>query len=78
MVDHLACAERFRLKAFECGLSANGATSSSYAKCYRDLAQLYISMADVEEDFVRRDLAEKQRANDYLIAGLSADRAHAR
>src|SRR5271154_4787136 len=74
MVDHLACAERSRVRAYQCGLSAKNTTSSSFAKCYRELAELYLSIAEIEEDFVRRDMASKQRANDHLIAELSSDR----
>jgi hypothetical protein len=77
MVDHMAIAERCRGKASQHKLSAENTTSTLFANCYRDLAQLLVSTAGVEEDFVRRDMVMKQQANDHLIARVSADRARA-
>jgi hypothetical protein len=70
MVDLLASAERCRVKASHCEQWRRTA-SPLFAKCYRELAQLLILSADSEEDFVRRDMAAKQQANEHLMAGLS-------
>ncbi len=67
MVDLLASAERCRAKASHCKQSAENTTSPHFAKCYRELARLFDSIAHVDEDFVRRDLAMKQEANAKLI-----------
>jgi hypothetical protein len=68
MVDLLASAERCRLRASHCSQSAENTTSSYFANCYRELAKLFSNIADVEEDFVRRDFAAKQLANEKLIS----------
>jgi hypothetical protein len=68
MVDLLASAERCRVKASHCEQMAKDSASPLFAKCYRELAQLLVVTADSEEDFVRRDMASKQQANDHLIA----------
>lgn len=60
MFDLLAAAERCRSKASRCEQLANETTSSFFAKCYRELAKLLVLTADLEENFVRRDL-ERQR-----------------
>ena len=60
MFDLLAAAERCRSKAHRCELLATDTTSAPFAKCYRQLADLLVSTADLEEDFVRRDLAATQ------------------
>jgi hypothetical protein len=72
MADHLACAERSRLKAHECEQAAKGVTSPLFAECYRELAQLFTSIAKNEEDFARSDMKERQKANDSLISQLDA------
>lgn len=60
MFDLLAAAERCRFKASQCEQSAKNTTSAPFAECYRQLAELLVSTADLEEDFVRRDLAATQ------------------
>jgi hypothetical protein len=72
MVDHLACAERSRLKAYECEQSAKGVTSHLFAKCYRELAQMFVSIAENEENFARSEMKTKQEANENLISQLGA------
>jgi hypothetical protein len=67
MVDLLAAAERCRAKASQCKQSAKNTTSPHFAKCYRELARLFDSIADVDEGFVRRDLAAMQETNAKLI-----------
>jgi hypothetical protein len=57
MFDLLASAKRCRSQASRCEQSANETTSSSFAECYRELAQLLVLTADLDEGFVRRDLA---------------------
>ncbi|MGA8319599.1 MAG: hypothetical protein WB774_01950 [Xanthobacteraceae bacterium] len=59
MFDLLAAAERCRSQASRCELLANDTTSAPFAKCYQQLAELLVSTADLEEEFVRRDLATK-------------------
>jgi hypothetical protein len=63
MADHLTCAERSRLKAHESEQAAKGVTSPLFAKCYRELAQLFASIAKNEEDFARSEMKAKQQAN---------------
>jgi|HubBroStandDraft_1064217.scaffolds.fasta_scaffold402107_1 hypothetical protein len=60
MFDLLAAAERCRFKACQCEQSAKNTTSAPFAQCYLQLAKLLVSTADLEEDFVRRDLAATQ------------------
>jgi len=55
--DLLASAKRCRSQASRCEQSANETTSSSFAECYRELAQLLVLTADLDEGFMRRDLA---------------------
>jgi hypothetical protein len=61
MFDLLASAERCRFKARQCEQSAKNTTSAPFARCYRQLAQLLLSTADLEEDFMRRDLTAEQQ-----------------
>jgi hypothetical protein len=68
MFDLLAFAERCRFKAAQYELSAKKTTSSPFAKCYRELAQLLVLTADINEDFLRHEFPMKQQANDHLIS----------
>jgi hypothetical protein len=77
MFDLLAAAERCRSKASHCEQSARNTTSAPFAKCYRQLAELLVSTADLEEDFVRRELAAEQdnlRREPKVSAGERANR----
>jgi hypothetical protein len=69
MFDLLAAAESCRSQASRCEQSANETTSSPFANCYRELAQLLVATADLEEDFVRRDV-EQQRGLRQIVAQL--------
>ena len=75
MFDLLAAAERCRSKASQCELSAKNTTSALFAKCYQQLAALLVSTADLEEDFVRRDL-ERQRGLLQIVARLDGELGH--
>ncbi|MGA7431633.1 MAG: hypothetical protein WBW35_14490 [Xanthobacteraceae bacterium] len=75
MFDLLAAAERCRSKAHRCELLATDTTSAPFAKCYRQLADLLVSTADLEEDFVRRDL-ERQRGLLQIVARLDGELGH--
>jgi hypothetical protein len=72
MVDHLACAQRYRFKAGECEQSAKGVTSPLFAKCYIELAKLFLSIATNEENFAHREMAANQQANENLISQMGA------
>ena len=54
MVDHLAWARRYRNRAASCQISAGNTSSSEFRDCYNSLAQYFILLANLEEDFVRR------------------------
>ena len=75
MFDFLAAAERCRSKAHRCELLATDTTSAPFAKCYRQLAELLVSTADLEEDFVRRDL-ERERGLQQIVAQLDGELGH--
>jgi hypothetical protein len=75
MFDLLAAAERCRSQAHRCELLATDTTSAPFAKCYRQLAELLVSTADLEEDFVRRDL-ERQRGLLQIVAQLDGELGH--
>ena len=57
MVDHLVWAQGYRNRAAQCRLSAQNTSSSDFSDCYRLLTQYYIMLANLEEDFVRRQAA---------------------
>jgi len=57
MLAHLARAKSYRDRATKCYSTANETTSASFEKCYRMLADHYILLADLEEDYVRRSAA---------------------
>jgi hypothetical protein len=54
VVDHLAWAQGYRDRAAQCRLSAKAISSTKFGDCYRLLAQHYVLLANLEEDFVRR------------------------
>jgi len=54
MPDHLARARELRLRATKCQISAKSTTSAKFSDCYRLLAEHYVSLATLEEDFVGR------------------------
>jgi len=57
MVDHLAWAQGYRDRAAKCQLSAKSTSSVEFGKCYRLLEKYYLMLANLEEDFGRRQLA---------------------
>jgi hypothetical protein len=62
MVDHLAWAQGYRDRAAKCQISAASTTSSEFGKCYQLLVQYYALLANLEEDFARRQLASLRNA----------------
>jgi len=54
MPDHLARARELRLRAAQCQLSAKNSGSAKFGHCYRLLAEHYVILAKLEEDFVGR------------------------
>jgi hypothetical protein len=56
MVDHLAWAQGYRNRAAKCQLSAKNTSSVEFGGCYRLLEKYYIMLANLEEDFERRQL----------------------
>ena len=59
MLNHLAWAKSYRDRAAKCRAIAKETTSASFEKCYRMLADHYILLADLEEDYVRRSVARQ-------------------
>ncbi len=57
MVDHLAWAQGYRSRAAKCLLAAKNTTSEKFGECYELLAQYYDMLANLEEDFLRRQTA---------------------
>ena len=57
MVDHLAWAQGYRDRAAKCQLSAKNTSSVEFGECYRLLEQYYLMLANLEEDFRRRQVA---------------------
>jgi len=60
MLNHLAWAKNYRDRAAKCRAIAKETTSASFEECYRMLADHYILLADLEEDYVRRSVAMQQ------------------
>jgi hypothetical protein len=65
MVEHLAWAENYRNRAAKCRSAAENVSSARFANCYRLLADHYIVLADLEEDFARRAVALQQLISLY-------------
>jgi hypothetical protein len=63
MVDHLAWAEGYRNRAAKCRSTAREVSSISFGDCYRLLADHYILLADLEEDYERRATAVGRAAS---------------
>jgi hypothetical protein len=59
MLGHLESAKQYRRRAARCGELAQATSSEAFGKCYRIMAEYFISLADLEEDFVRRAVASK-------------------
>lgn len=57
MVDHLAWAQGYRDRAAKCQLSAKNTSSAEFGECYRLLEKYYLMLANLEEDFGRRQVA---------------------
>jgi hypothetical protein len=72
MVDHLAWAEGYRNRAAKSELAAQNTSSTKFSECYRLIAQYYLMLANLEEDFVRRDAALKQRIEGEAPTSASA------
>jgi hypothetical protein len=54
MGDHIAAAQRYRVRAAKCELSAKNTSSVGFGECYRLLAKQYLVLANLEEDCARR------------------------
>jgi hypothetical protein len=57
MVDHLAWAQGYRDRAAKCQLSAKSTSSVEFGECYRLLEKYYLMLANLEEDFGRKQVA---------------------
>lgn len=59
MVDHKswARARAYRGRAAKCEDSARNTTSTEFSNCYLALARYYGQLAEMEEDFFKRDRA---------------------
>jgi hypothetical protein len=54
MLDHLARARELRRQAAKCQQAAKTSVSPKFGDCYRLLADNYVILAQLEEDFVAR------------------------
>ena len=52
MLDHLARARELRRHAAKCQQAAKTSVSHKFGDCYRLLANNYVILAELEEDFV--------------------------
>jgi hypothetical protein len=68
MVDHVARAGNLRDRASRCRSAGEEITSAKFEACYRKLADHYLALADLEEDFGRRTVMIRQDANENLMA----------
>jgi hypothetical protein len=57
MVDHIQCARNYRKRAAACRTIAEDILSGKFRNCYCELADHYLSLANLEEDFARREAA---------------------
>lgn len=57
MVDHLARAQGYRNRAAKCQVSAKSTSSAEFGECYRLLEKYYLMLANLEEDFGRKQVA---------------------
>jgi hypothetical protein len=57
MVDHLAWAQGYRDRAAKCQLSAKSTSSIKFGECYRLLEKYYLMLANLEENFGRKQVA---------------------
>jgi hypothetical protein len=67
MLDHLARARELRNRAAKCQLSAKTSASAKFGNCYRLLAEHYVILAKLEEDFVGRQRAADAAASRALM-----------
>ena len=68
MVDHFAWAESYRKRAAKCQFTAKQTSSANFSDCYRLLADHYVQLADIEEDYARRTAAMQQAANRAMLS----------
>jgi hypothetical protein len=68
MVDHLAWAEGYRNRAAKCRSAGKEISSVSFGNCYRLLADHYVFLAELEEDFVRRATVMQQAADRAMLS----------
>ena len=59
MVEHLACANNYRYRAAKARQAAEATTSQEFSECYRKLADYYMALAKLEDDYVARAVAAK-------------------
>jgi hypothetical protein len=57
MVDHFAWAQGYRDRAAKCQVSAKSTSSVEFGECYRLLEKYYLMLANLEEDFGRKQVA---------------------
>ena len=67
MVDHLARAREFRRRAAKFQQTAKDSTSAKFGDCYRLLAENYLVLAELEEDYVAREKAALRERNSALL-----------
>jgi hypothetical protein len=62
ILDHLTRARILRDRAAQCRVSAKATLSAKFGDCYRLLADHYVILAKLEEDFVSRQNAAARDA----------------
>ena len=72
MVDHLAWAEGYRNRAAKCLSTGQEITSAGFRDCYRLLADHYVLLAELEEDFARRATAMQQAASRTVLSAYTS------
>jgi len=68
MIDHLAWAEGYRNRAAKCRSIGKETSSVDFGNCYGLLADHYVFLAELEEDFARRATAMQQAANQTMLS----------
>jgi hypothetical protein len=77
MPDHLASAQRYRDRAAKCELSAKNTSSIEFGECYRLLAQHYLVLANLEENYARRRSSPPRHADNKPSDNKPADKPSA-
>ena len=67
MVNHLSRAKELRSRAAQYEISAQNTTSKKFEECYRLLAENFLVLATLEEEYVQREVAARTAHNFSLM-----------